>query len=384
VSFVPRPYQNDAIEAGVNFFKSKKKGNGLLICPTGSGKSLIIACIASKLEGNTVVFQPSKEILQQNLQKFTSYGYRASVYSASAGMKYIDKVTFATIGSVASKKHLFKQFQNIIIDEAHCVNAEEGQYHDFIKSIEGVKVLGLTATPYRLTAGYEGAMLKFLTRTRPKIFNQVLYYIQNDILFNSGYLAKLEYFSFNVVDRTRLELNAKGTDFTDASLKSYYRSINMPKVIIKYARMILSKKKNLMIFCSLIDEAFEVSRGIPGSIVITGKTDPRIREKGIANFKSGAVTCVINVGVFVVGFDYPGLEAVLMGRSTMSLAMYYQILGRVLRTHPDKQTAWFVDLGGNVEFFGKVESMQIMVDNKGLHYVCNNGKRLTNVAFSKK
>jgi DNA repair protein RadD len=383
MSFTPRPYQIDAIDAGVSFFKCKKKGNGILVCPTGSGKSVIIANIANKLEGKTVVFQPSKEILHQNFQKFISYGYRAGIYSASAGMKYLDNITFATIGSVARKHHLFAGFKNIIIDECHLVNADDGMYRNFIDSLSHAKVLGLTATPYRLSATFEGAMLKFLTRTSPRIFNKVLYYIQNDVLFNNGYLAKLEYFSFNKIDRTMLEMNSSGTDFKDSSLKAYYRSINMPKITIEYGNRILAKRKNLLIFCALIEEANTVSKGIPGSVVITGETEPSLRDKILASFKKGLIKCVVNVGVLTTGFDYPELEAVLIARSTMSLALYYQIVGRVMRPHKNKESGWVVDLGGNINFFGKIETMKIVCDDRGLYYITNNGRQLTNVTFSK-
>jgi DNA repair protein RadD len=383
MSFTPRPYQSEAIEKGVAFFKEKKQYNGVHILPTGSGKSVVIANIASQLEGKTLVFQPSKEILEQNFQKFLSYGYRAGIYSASAGMKYVDDITFATIGSVAKKQHIFSQFKNIIIDECHLVNAEEGMYRSFIKAFDKVKVLGLTATPYRLSSGFEGAMLKFITRTSPRIFNKVLYYVQNDVLFNSGHLSPLRYFAFDVIDRTMLQTNSSGTDFTDASLRDYYRQINMPRITIDYGNKLLQKRKNLLIFCSLIEEANQVARGIPGSMVITGETEVKKREKILSQFKAGVIRCVINVGVLTTGFDYPELEAVLIARSTMSLALYYQIVGRVMRPHKNKDCGWVVDLGGNIKFFGKIETMQIKTDAKGLYSIWNNGRQLTNVAFTK-
>lgn len=384
MAFQPRPYQHEAITVAVDFFKDKKeKKNGLLILPTGSGKSLVIANIAGALDGNTIVFQPSKEILQQNFEKFLSYGFRAGIYSASAGMKYVDKITFATIGSVAKKHHLFSKVKNIIIDECHLVNAEAGMYYDFIKKLDHAQVVGLTATPYRLESGYDGAMLKFLNRTNPRIFNKVLYYVQNDVLFNAGHLAKLKYFSFNVIDRSMLDMNRTGTDFTESSLKTYYRKINMPQITIGYANRLLTKRKNLLVFCSLIREAEEVSRGVPGSVVITGDTEPGLRDKILKQFKEGLIRCVINVGVLTTGFDYPELEAVLIARSTMSLALYYQIVGRAMRPHKNKQESWIVDLGGNIHFFGKIETMKIMIDEKGKYSIWNNGRQLTNVTFKK-
>jgi DNA repair protein RadD len=383
MSFQPRPYQIEAINTAIDFFQSKQKYNALQILPTGSGKSVVIANIAKGVEGKTIVFQPSKEILEQNFKKFLSYGYRAGVYSASAGSKIIDTVTFATIGSVAKKHHLFRDVKNIIIDECHLVNSKDGMYHAFIKALPHAKVLGLTATPYRLTAGFEGAQLKFLTRTSPRIFNKVLYYIQNKVLFDAGHLAKLEYFHFNVVDRTMLQTNSSGTDFTEASLKQYYRQIDMPKKTAEYANRLLAKRKNLLVFSSLISEAMEASKYVPGSVVLTGETETKERERILSQFKNGTIKCLFNVGVLTTGFDYPELECVLISRSTMSLSLYYQMIGRAMRPHPNKETAWIVDLGGNIRFFGKVETMEIKQNEKGLYAIWNNGRPLTNVPFSK-
>lgn len=383
MAHIPRWYQAEAITAGVNFFKEKKKGNGLEICPTASGKSVIITGILKELEGMTVVFQPSKEILQQNFEKHISNGGRGGIYSASAGMKFVDTITFCTIGSVAKKHHLFSNVKYILIDECHLVGPNDGMYYDFIKAHPNAKVLGFTATPYRLTTGADGAMLKFLNRTSPRIFNRVIYYIQNDILFDAGYLAKLEYYDFDLIDIRELKLNTKGTDFTDASLKDYYRKLKLPEKTISYANRILAKRKNLLVFCSLVSEANQVARGIPGSVVLTSDTDANVRTKMLAQFKSGIIKCLINVGVLTTGFDFPELEAVLIARKMMSLALYYQIVGRVMRVHPEKLSSWVVDLGGNINFFGKIETMKIEVDHRGLYSVWNNGRQLTNVVFSK-
>ena len=126
--FTLRPYQIESVDAGVNYFKSKSNKNAILILPTGSGKSVVIANIIAPLEGKTIILQPSKEILEQNFAKYINNGYKASVYSASAGQKRVDQVTFCTIGSIINKKHLFEGLEHIIIDECHLVNAKGGMY----------------------------------------------------------------------------------------------------------------------------------------------------------------------------------------------------------------------------------------------------------------
>lgn len=382
MSLKPRWYQQQAIDKAIEFFHDKKKGNAIQILPTGSGKSVIIANIAAGIEGKTLILQPSKEILIQNVRKYAGYGFRAGVYSASAGQKHIEKVTFATIGSIVKKPHLFREVKNIIVDEAHEVNPNGGMYDKLFEALPHCKILGLTATPYRLCSNSYGAELIFLTRQTPRIFSSVNYYVQNDILFNEGHLAKLEYFSLNVIDRTMLSLNSTGTEYTDQSWKAYKKAIDMDKKIIEFSNRLLAKRKNLLVFCSLIDEAYTVSKGVPGSVVLTGETPADIRDKMLSDFKSGRIQCVINVGVLTTGFDYPELEAVLIGRSTMSLALYYQIVGRVMRPHKDKLSGWVVDLGGNISKFGKIETMRIQCNEKGLYYITNEGKQLTNVPLA--
>lgn len=383
MAFQLRPYQAEAVDSGVRYLQGNTNKNALMILPTGSGKSVVIANLVAPLLGKVVVLQPSKEILEQNYAKYIGYGYQASIYSASAGQKKINRVTFCTIGSVINKLHLFNGLESIIIDECHLVNSNGGMYDTFIKAFPKAKVLGLTATPYRLHSSLEGAQLKFLNRTKVKIFHEILYYVQNDVLFNAGFLSKLEYFSFNVVDRSMLQLNTSGTDFTEQSIKRHNKAIDMPSIIVKYAIRLLDKRPNLLIFCSLIEEAQNVTRRIPGSVILTGETKKDERERILSQFKSGKIRCVVNVGVLTTGFDYPELEVVLIARSTMSLALYYQIVGRVMRIAPNKKDAWIVDLGSNVSFFGKIETMKIEQTRTGLFYISNNGKQLTNVLFTK-
>ena len=136
-------------------------------------------------------------------------------------------------------------------------------------------------------------------------------------------------------------------------------------------------------FANSIEEAVKAQRMIPGSVVLTGETPIPERDRILTQFKNGLIRCVINVGVLTTGFDYPELECVLIGKSTMSLSLYYQIVGRAMRPHPDKESAWIVDLGGNINFFGKIETMKIDQNEKGLYFISNNGRQLTNVPLTK-
>lgn len=386
MAFIPRYYQEDAITSAVNFFNEDNGRNGILVEPTGSGKSVIIANIGIRMEEPLIVLQPSKEILEQNYAKYTSYGYRAEIYSASFNSKRISKVTFATIKSVALKPHLFRNHRKMLIDESHLVNPKEGQYKEFIEALPDVQVVGLTATPYRLTSGFDGSVLEWITTSTPSLFTDVLHYVQNGVLFEEGHLAQLEYFDIDAIDRSMLQVNKKGDDFTAQSLRDLFRKISFDKLTAKWAKLLLAKRKNCLVFCSLLEEAYKVQRLIPGSVVVDGDTDLVVRDRVLSDFIAGRIRCVINVGVLTTGFDFPGLESILMAFSTMSLAKYYQVIGRVMRffKYPDgsKKVGWVVDLGGNIKKFGKIETMEIKKIN-GYYSVWNNGRQLTDVTFSK-
>ena len=101
----------------------------------------------------------------------------------------------------------------------------------------------------------------------------------------------------------------------------------------------------------------------------------------LRKFKAGEIPVVANVGVLTTGFDYPELDTVVMARPTMSLALYYQIVGRCIRPHPSKEAAWFIDLCGNVKRFGEVKDLRLVDGGNGKWAVWSKGRQLTNVYF---
>ena len=391
MSFVLRDYQQAASDKAVAFFMDKKKKhNAVMVLPTGSGKSLVIADIASRLEGHTLVFQPSKEILEQNFKKLCSYGILdCSIYSASFNSKEINRITFATIGSVKSHPELFSHFKNIIVDECHLVNPKEGMYKSFFDIVK-CKVLGLTATPYRLSSSQGfGSMLKFITRTRPAIFKEVIYHVQVSTLLDMGYLAKLNYYPMNPIgwDELNLKTNSTGADYTDKSVIREYERIDFYGYLVHIVQRLMNpkeggKRKGILVFTRFLKESERLTWSIPGCAIVSGDTPKSTREMILRQFKAGEIPVVANVGVLTTGFDYPELDTIVMARPTMSLAMWYQIVGRAIRPHPSKEYGWVVDLCGNVKRFGEVKDLKLVdPTGRGLWQVNSRGRQLTNVAF---
>lgn len=390
-----RSYQQQASDIAVKFFLDRRQDeNGLMVLPTGAGKSLIIADIAYKVKqyGPLLILCPSKEILEQNFDKLQSYGcWECSVYSASMRSKEINMVTFATIGSIMNHMDDFKVFKMVIVDECHYVNSKAGQYKEFIEA-ERRKVIGLTATPYRL-GSYEGGMsvLKFLTRTRPRIFSKVLYYCQISELLAHGYLANLRYYDCTSLDMRRIKANSTGADFDEKSLLAEYERSrfydNLTSTVIRVLHPKSGVPRNgILVFTRFVKEANLLAKKLQSigvrAAIVSGETPKKERERILEEFKAGDIKVVSNVGTLTTGFDYPALDTVILARPTKSLALFYQMVGRCIRPYKGKD-GWVIDLGGSYRRFGSVGNLTIGLElpNSSRWAIFSNGRQLTNTPF---
>lgn len=390
MKYTLRSYQKQASDAAVKLFTGKDENNGLIILPTGAGKSLVIADIASRIDGPLLVFQPSKEILQQNFAKLQSYGiFDCGCYSASVGCKDINRITFATIGSVMNHMSDFDCFKNIIIDECHYVNSKAGQYKLFIEG-KNRQVIGLTATPYRLDRAEGGSILKFLTRTRPRIFSKVIYCCQIRELLVKGYLSELHYYDLTSIDLRRVKSNSTGVDYDEQSLLAEYeRSGFYDKLSNTVIKVMHPKsgipRKGILVFTAFIKEARQLVDKLHGigvnAAIVTGKTPKREREEILDGFKRREIKVVANVGVLTTGFDYPALDTIILARPTKSLGLYYQMIGRAIRPFDGKE-GWIIDISGNYKRFGNVADLYMWKPPGTTRWaVYSRGIQLTNVVL---
>lgn len=368
------------MSAAYNFFRSPYNTHGIAVLPTGAGKSLVIADLVDRLNEPVLIFQPSKEILEQNRDKLVAYGYSPTVYSASSGQKKVSNLTLSTIGSAINNREAFVRFKHIIIDECHHgMNPKLGSYANFIKWMDAAKVLGLTATPYRMSTTSFGTMMKFLTRTHPRIFSEVVHVTQSRNLYDNGFWSPLQYYSVPGFNSDELKKNSNGSEYSDESVVKYYGYIGFHEHLVDVVRRLIAvNRRGVLVFTRFVEESKYVSDCIPGVAIVTGKMKMEERDRIIRDFKSGKVKVVCNVGVLTTGFDYPELDTVVIARPTMSLALYYQMCGRAVRPHPDKKESWIVDVCDNIKRFGRVENMEIVLEGVSKWYVRNGNKRLTN------
>ena len=370
-----RPYQKDAVEKSVEFFRSNSKLRPILELPTASGKSLIIAYTVKELEGSVLILQPTMELLKQNYIKYTEAieGNEdldpPSVYSASVGIKQRARVTFATIGSIHQKPELFSDIQYVLIDECHMLPPkQDSMYVSFISALNKVKVLGLSATPYRLKtyndpfSGKKISKINLLNRERPMFFNSFLYNITARRMYKEGYLCPIKYLPLKF-DDTLLERNSTGAEFTDESIK---RAIERNKIMRKIPDILEQAfkkgRRSALVFTQSVEESRLLSKKVPFSDYVHGKTPKKERARIIKAFQEGTIKTLFNVGVLTTGFDYPALDTIIIARPTRSLVLYMQIVGRGIRLSEGKEYCAVVDMCGNIDRFGKIEELRIECD----------------------
>lgn len=365
-TIVLREYQQDMVDSAVNFFKSKKPVPSIIVAPTAAGKSIVIAKIAKELNEKILVVQPSKELLEQNYNKFINLGGTASIYSASFGEKEIGLVTYATIGSIVTVAHRFKELgiSKIIIDECDRFPREpNGMLRRFLKASKISHILGLTATPLKLHTSLSedkcttvSKLLMLTDKAKSgNFFKNIISIVQISDMVNGNYWSRLEYQSYDF-NSGELVFNTTGADYTDDSIRKAYKSQRIEDKIVKKVSELYSRKA-ILIAVPSISEAISLANRIPSCEAVYSDMPREDRIRIIDEFKTQKLRCIVQVNILSVGFDYPELDTIITGRPTASLSWWYQFVGRVTRIHPKKDEGLIIDFVGSVTKFGRVEEL---------------------------
>jgi len=398
--FQLRDYQQEAVSAVLKHFR-KTNESAVIVLPTGSGKSLVIAELARLAKRKILVLTHVKELVEQNHQKYESYGVTAGIYSAGLKLKETQhQVTFASIQSAARNLDDFNEpYSLIIIDECHRVNlassdlpneqskelfkdhskdkskdqakgepkeqsqesaskpSNSNQYQQIIKKLmqvnPEVKLLGLTATPYRLGMGwiYKKHYRGFMRSEEKRPFEHCIYELPIRYLIKRQYLtepnlvdATIEHYDFS-----SLRANASG-EYNPTDINHLLnKNPRVTQSIIEQVTELGHKRQGIMIFAATVEHAKEVFSYLPIqlSALITGATDNTERDKLIKAFKRKEIKYLVNVSVLTTGFDAPHVDMIAILRPTQSVSLYQQIIGRGLRLSDNKKDCLVIDYTGN-------------------------------------
>lgn len=370
--FELRDYQKEAVDAAVKYLKGRSFKPGIIVAPTGCGKSILIGKVVHEMNLPSLILQPSKEILEQNVEKACSFGLNPTVYSASCGVKELSGLTYATLKSIKKDIGRLREYgiRMILIDECHSGYSPEpdSEFMKFIEEFREIKVLGFTATPCRLRsygslADGNYSKLNILTKDDEVYFQNIVHVTQISELVNKKFWTPLVYERW-IFDEQDLKLTTTGSEYTNESISEAVKRNGLNNSIYMRIMQLIHEREHILVCMDSVESCHKISAFMNkrmGEIsgVVTSETPMKKRANIITRFKKGELKIVFNYSSLATGFDFPELDCVVFGRPTFSYSVYYQLLGRCVRISPNKKNALIVDCCDNYRRFGRVEDMSI-------------------------
>jgi DNA repair protein RadD len=357
-----RPYQQEAVDAALAWVR-RCLDPAVIEAPTGSGKSHIIAGIAhgiQKMSGKKIlVIAPSGELVDQDYAKYRALGEPASIYSASLGRKEMSAdVVFGSPLTVSNSLRKFgHQFSAVIIDEAHGITPTLRRIVEHMRSQNPkLRVIGLSATPYRLGEGYiyghhyqHGLVDECLENP---FFHSLIYTIDARELIANGYLTQPvigehdEHYDTSGLEKTRM-----GTWDTSSVDRAFVGHGRLTADIVADVIDKSAYRRGVMFFAATVAHAREILESLPPGLskLVTGETPKAERAQILDEFKSMQLKYLVNVSVLTTGFDAPHVDVIAILRATESAALLQQIIGRGLRIADDKKNCLILDYAENME-----------------------------------
>lgn len=383
MSFTLRPYQQEAVEATLNHFRRSQQP-AVIVLPTGAGKSLVIAELARLARGRVLVLAHVKELVAQNHSKYCALGLEADIFAAGLARKESQsKVVFGSVQSVARNLPLFDSaFSLLIVDECHRIGDDENsQYQQILTHLRQhnpqLRLLGLTATPYRLGKGwiYRFHYHGMVRGDERALFHDCIYELPLRYMIKHGFLVPPERLDMPVVqyDFSRLSAQANGL-FSEADLnRELKQQKRITPHIISQIVEFAADRKGVMIFAATVEHAKEVLSLLPeGKALVSAETPGPERDALITAFKQQQIKYLVNVAVLTTGFDAPHVDLIAILRPTESVSLYQQIVGRGLRLCEGKSDCLILDYAGNPHdlFTPEVGAPKGQSDNQPVQVFC--------------
>ena len=361
-----RPYQEDAVNAVYHHLRTEDD-NPCVVIPTAGGKTPAMATICrdavDKWGGRVLILAHVKELLKQtakHLNELLAWG-KVGVYSA--GLRQRDTghpVIVAGIQSVYKKAGTLGAFDLIIIDEAHLIPPDgEGMYRTFLTNAKivnpNVRIIGLTATPFRMSSG---------SICEPdNILNRVCYEVGVRELIVQGYLCKIR----SKAGRKKADisgLHVRGGEFIPLEVSDLMNTDELVNAACREIVDYTKDRKATLIFAAGVDHAKHVASVLRNSLgaeigEVYGETLTGFRDQTIEDFKAGRLKYLVNVNVLTTGFDAPNIDCIAMLRPTLSPGLYYQMVGRGFRLCEGKDDCLVLDFGDNITTHGPIDDLKI-------------------------
>ena len=367
-----RPYQEAARQAVYEHLR-ERDDNPCVVIPTGGGKTPLMAAICRDAvqlwQGRVLIVAHVKELLAQSASKLTEMCPEVEFGVYSAGLRRRDtrqSVILAGIQSVFGRACELDAFDLILVDEAHLIPLDgDGMYRQFLQDAivvnPRVRVVGFTATPFRMKTGSICTPDGFL--------NHICYEIGVRELMRDGYLCPL----VTKAGRTKVDtsgLQVRGGEFIDAQVEALMDRESLIRSACAEIVALNAERRACLIFASGVQhgrhlvETLQRDHGLECGFVCR-ETGVSERDKTLNRFRAGGLKYLCNVNVLTTGFDATCIDCVAIVRPTMSPGLYSQMVGRGFRLHPGKHDCLVLDFGGNVLRHGPVDALHFQDKRQG-------------------
>jgi DNA repair protein RadD len=376
-SFTLRYYQRNAVD-DLHRYWLAEGGNALLVLPTGSGKSLVIAAICKEFLHDyptlrIAIITHVRELIMQDYNELLALWPEApaGIYSAGIGRRDAEaQIVFGGVMSMWNRVDELGAFDLILVDEAHLISHNKSTtyrllFDALLKKRPDMRIAGLTATGFRLDTGR-------LDSGPDKIFDKIVYEANVIDLIVNGYLCKM------VTKKTLVELNVDGvrkqageyiTKELEIAVDRDWITRGACKEMIEYANHEKhGKRKAWLVFCVSVKHAehvLEILRemGVTANCVF-GHTPKDLRDETIQAFRKGEFTALVSVMVLGVGFNVPHVDMICLLRPTASAGLYIQQVGRGLRNAEGKDNCLVLDFAGNMKRHGPIDKISGKIKNR--------------------
>jgi DNA repair protein RadD len=371
-----RPYQAAAVDATYNYLRTRE-GNPCVVIPTAGGKTPILSRICqdvtTKWNGRVAILAHVKELIEQAHGTLNRMGVDAGLYSAGLGKRDLDTpVVAAGIQSIYKKACDLGPVNLVLVDEAHLIppgTDGDGMYQQFLTDCQvvnpDVRVVGLTATPFRMKSGMICEPGSFL--------NEICYEVGVRELIADGYLCPpVSKNSTNSVDTSKLHIRAG--EFIESEMEAL---LDVEAHVIAACDEIMERaadRQSILIFAASVRHGLHIQRVIQDRHkqecgFISGNTPDNERRTLIKRFKGEPtgdlftprepLRFLCNVNVLTTGFDAPNTDCVVLLRPTNSPGLYYQMIGRGFRLADTKSDFLVLDFGENILRHGPVDQIKM-------------------------
>lgn len=352
MSLTLRPYQSHLVERVRQCWANGQR-RVLGVLPTGGGKTeSAIALIEAEATPTTrvLVIVERKTLAVQWVERLRRHGHLGvGILQGENSMRLSAPVIVATAQSLRTRGAP-DDVSLVVVDESHIWHQT---HDDVLERMPDVRMLGLTATPLR-----EGLGLRFDTI----VVGATIHQLQDE-----GQLVRARYFSPKAgdIEAALAGVTMQAGDFAPGELARAMRGkAILGDVVTSWQRH--GEGRQTIAFCCDKQHAREVAdefgaAGVTAAVVLDD-TEDEDRRRLLEDFEARRLRVLVSVGVLSIGFDSPAASCAIMARPTMSLSLYLQQGGRVLRPYPGKGDALVLDHAGNVLRHGRLEDFEPPTD----------------------